>query len=158
ALLAAGRRRRAERDARRARRDTRERLREEALRTALGRPAPAHPDRTRARHAARDAPARRADGRRRPRARDRDPPNGGDAPQRAPHRGVDGHAPSPRRARPRRPHARARGRTPDQGGALMELLFGPGMLFRNAVLGGLVVALVCSLLGVYVVLRRLVLL
>ena len=40
----------------------------------------------------------------------------------------------------------------------MELLFGPGMLFRNAVLGGLVVALVCSLLGVYVVLRRLVLL
>jgi ABC-type Mn2+/Zn2+ transport system permease subunit len=40
----------------------------------------------------------------------------------------------------------------------MELLFGPGMLFRNAVLGGLLVALVCSLLGVYVALRRLVLL
>lgn len=41
---------------------------------------------------------------------------------------------------------------------MMELLFGPGMLFRNAVLGGLLVALVCSLLGVYVVLRRMVLL
>jgi ABC-type Mn2+/Zn2+ transport system permease subunit len=39
-----------------------------------------------------------------------------------------------------------------------ELLFGPSFLFRNAVLGGLLVALVCSLLGVYVVLRRLVLL
>jgi ABC-type Mn2+/Zn2+ transport system permease subunit len=39
-----------------------------------------------------------------------------------------------------------------------ELLFGPGLLFRNAVLGGLLVALLCSLLGVYVVLRRLVLL
>jgi zinc transport system permease protein len=41
---------------------------------------------------------------------------------------------------------------------MMELLFGPGMLFRNAVLGGILVALLCSLLGVYVVLRRLVLL
>jgi len=41
---------------------------------------------------------------------------------------------------------------------MMEFLFGPGILFRNAVLGGLLVALVCSLLGVYVVLRRLVLL
>jgi ABC-type Mn2+/Zn2+ transport system permease subunit len=41
---------------------------------------------------------------------------------------------------------------------MMELLFGPGMLFRNAVLGGLLVAIVCSILGVYVVLRRLVLL
>ena len=41
---------------------------------------------------------------------------------------------------------------------MMELLLGPGLLFRNAVLGGLLVALVCSLLGVYVVLRRLVLL
>ena len=40
----------------------------------------------------------------------------------------------------------------------MELLFGPGFLFRNAVLGGLLVALLCSLLGVYVVLRRVVLL
>jgi ABC-type Mn2+/Zn2+ transport system permease subunit len=40
----------------------------------------------------------------------------------------------------------------------MELFFGPGLLFRNAVLGGLLVALVCSLLGVYVVLRRMVLL
>jgi len=40
----------------------------------------------------------------------------------------------------------------------MELIFGPGLLFRNAVLGGLLVALVCSLLGVYVVLRRMVLL
>ncbi|HEB88763.1 MAG TPA: metal ABC transporter permease [Deltaproteobacteria bacterium] len=40
----------------------------------------------------------------------------------------------------------------------MEFLFGPGMLFRNAVLGGLLVALLCSLVGVYVVLRRLVLL
>jgi ABC-type Mn2+/Zn2+ transport system permease subunit len=41
---------------------------------------------------------------------------------------------------------------------MMEFLLGPGILFRNAVLGGLLVALVCSLLGVYVVLRRLVLL
>jgi ABC-type Mn2+/Zn2+ transport system permease subunit len=41
---------------------------------------------------------------------------------------------------------------------MMEFLFGPGLLFRNAVLGGLAVALVCSLLGVYLVLRRLVLL
>lgn len=41
---------------------------------------------------------------------------------------------------------------------MMELLFGPGLLFRNAVLGGLLVALLCGLLGVYVVLRRLVLL
>jgi ABC-type Mn2+/Zn2+ transport system permease subunit len=41
---------------------------------------------------------------------------------------------------------------------MMELIFGPAMLFRNAVLGGLLVALLCSLLGVYVVLRRLVLL
>src|SRR5262249_35660684 len=51
------------------------------------------------------------------------------------------------------------GRAP-QGGAtrMMELLFGPGMLFRDAVLGGILVALLCSLLGVYVVLRRLVLL
>jgi ABC-type Mn2+/Zn2+ transport system permease subunit len=40
---------------------------------------------------------------------------------------------------------------------MTELLFGPGMLFRNAVLGGLLVALLCSLLGVYVVLRRMVL-
>jgi zinc/manganese transport system permease protein len=40
----------------------------------------------------------------------------------------------------------------------MDILFGPGMLFRNAVLGGLLVALVCSLLGVYLVLRRMVLL
>jgi ABC-type Mn2+/Zn2+ transport system permease subunit len=41
---------------------------------------------------------------------------------------------------------------------MTELLFGPGLLFRNAVFGGLLVALVCSLLGVYVVLRRMVLL
>lgn len=41
---------------------------------------------------------------------------------------------------------------------MMELLFGPGMLFRNAVLGGLLVAVLCSVLGVYVVLRRIVLL
>src|SRR4029453_10096402 len=41
---------------------------------------------------------------------------------------------------------------------MMELLFGPGLLFRNAVLGGLFVALLCSLLGIYPVLRRLVLL
>jgi len=40
----------------------------------------------------------------------------------------------------------------------MEILFGPGLLFRNAVLGGLCVALACSLLGIYLVLRRLVLL
>jgi ABC-type Mn2+/Zn2+ transport system permease subunit len=40
----------------------------------------------------------------------------------------------------------------------MEFLFGPGLLFRNAVIGGLLIALVCSLLGVYLVLRRLVLL
>src|SRR5262245_52317660 len=40
----------------------------------------------------------------------------------------------------------------------MELLFGPGLLFRNAVIGGLFVAVVCSLLGIYLVLRRLVLL
>jgi ABC-type Mn2+/Zn2+ transport system permease subunit len=41
---------------------------------------------------------------------------------------------------------------------MMELLFGPGLLFRNAVLGGLLIAVVCSLLGIYLVLRRLVLL
>jgi ABC-type Mn2+/Zn2+ transport system permease subunit len=41
---------------------------------------------------------------------------------------------------------------------MTEFLFGPGLLFRNAVLGGLLIALVCSLLGVYLVLRRLVLL
>jgi len=41
---------------------------------------------------------------------------------------------------------------------MMELVFGPGLLFRNAVLGGLFVALLCSLLGIYLVLRRLVLL
>jgi len=41
---------------------------------------------------------------------------------------------------------------------MMELLFGPEMLFRNAVVGGLLIALVCSQLGVYLVLRRLVLL
>jgi ABC-type Mn2+/Zn2+ transport system permease subunit len=40
----------------------------------------------------------------------------------------------------------------------VELLFGPGLLFRNAVVGGLFVAVVCSLLGIYLVLRRLVLL
>ncbi|HKA15216.1 MAG TPA: metal ABC transporter permease [Myxococcota bacterium] len=40
----------------------------------------------------------------------------------------------------------------------MDFLFGPGLLFRNAVVGGLFVAVVCSLLGVYLVLRRLVLL
>jgi ABC-type Mn2+/Zn2+ transport system permease subunit len=40
----------------------------------------------------------------------------------------------------------------------MELLFGSGLLFRNAVIGGLFVAVVCSLLGIYLVLRRLVLL
>jgi zinc transport system permease protein len=40
----------------------------------------------------------------------------------------------------------------------MEWLFGPELLFRNAVLGGLLVALLCSVLGVYLVLRRLVLL
>jgi ABC-type Mn2+/Zn2+ transport system permease subunit len=36
-------------------------------------------------------------------------------------------------------------------------LFAPDFLFRNAILGGLGVALLCSLLGVYLVLRRLVL-
>jgi ABC-type Mn2+/Zn2+ transport system permease subunit len=41
---------------------------------------------------------------------------------------------------------------------MMEFFFGPGLLFRNAVLGGLLVALLCSVLGVYVVLRRMVLL
>jgi ABC-type Mn2+/Zn2+ transport system permease subunit len=41
---------------------------------------------------------------------------------------------------------------------MMELVFGPGLLFRNAVLGGLFVAVLCSLLGIYLVLRRLVLL
>jgi ABC-type Mn2+/Zn2+ transport system permease subunit len=40
----------------------------------------------------------------------------------------------------------------------MDFLFGPGLLFRNAVVGGLFVAVVCSLLGLYLVLRRLVLL
>jgi len=41
---------------------------------------------------------------------------------------------------------------------MTEFFFGPGLLFRNAVLGGLLVALLCSVLGVYVVLRRMVLL
>ena len=36
-------------------------------------------------------------------------------------------------------------------------LFSPDFLFRNAILGGLGVALLCSVLGVYLVLRRLVL-
>ena len=39
---------------------------------------------------------------------------------------------------------------------MIELL-GPESLFRNAILGGLGVALLCSLLGIYLVLRRLVL-
>jgi ABC-type Mn2+/Zn2+ transport system permease subunit len=39
----------------------------------------------------------------------------------------------------------------------MSELFSPDFLFRNAILGGLGVALICSVLGVYLVLRRLVL-
>ena len=39
----------------------------------------------------------------------------------------------------------------------MSELFSPDFLFRNAILGGLGVALLCSVLGVYLVLRRLVL-
>jgi ABC-type Mn2+/Zn2+ transport system permease subunit len=39
----------------------------------------------------------------------------------------------------------------------MSELFSPDFIFRNAILGGLGVALLCSLLGVYLVLRRLVL-
>jgi zinc transport system permease protein len=39
----------------------------------------------------------------------------------------------------------------------MSDLFSPDFLFRNALLGGLGVALLCSVLGVYLVLRRLVL-
>jgi len=39
----------------------------------------------------------------------------------------------------------------------MTELLGPESLFRNAILGGLGVALLCSVLGVYLVLRRLVL-
>jgi len=39
----------------------------------------------------------------------------------------------------------------------MSELFSPDFLFRNAILGGLGVALLCSLLGIYLVLRRLVL-
>ncbi len=40
----------------------------------------------------------------------------------------------------------------------MSLLLGRDFLFANAVAGGLLVALVCSLLGIYVILRRMVLL
>lgn len=40
----------------------------------------------------------------------------------------------------------------------MSLLLGRDFLFANAVTGGLLVALLCSLLGVYVILRRMVLL
>ena len=40
----------------------------------------------------------------------------------------------------------------------MSLLLGRDFLFANAVAGGLLVALLCSLLGVYVILRRMVLL
>lgn len=39
----------------------------------------------------------------------------------------------------------------------MSEFFSPDFLFRNAILGGLGVALLCSLLGIYLVLRRLVL-
>ncbi len=39
----------------------------------------------------------------------------------------------------------------------MSELFSPDFLFRNAILGGLGVVLLCSLLGIYLVLRRLVL-
>ncbi len=39
----------------------------------------------------------------------------------------------------------------------MSELFSPDFLFRNAILGGLGVALLCSVLGIYLVLRRLVL-
>jgi ABC-type Mn2+/Zn2+ transport system permease subunit len=39
----------------------------------------------------------------------------------------------------------------------MSELFSPDFLFRNAILGGLGVALLCAVLGVYLVLRRLVL-
>ena len=39
----------------------------------------------------------------------------------------------------------------------MSVLFSPDSLFHNAILGGLGVALLCSLLGVYLLLRRLVL-
>jgi ABC-type Mn2+/Zn2+ transport system permease subunit len=39
----------------------------------------------------------------------------------------------------------------------MSEIFSPDFLFRNAILGGLGVALLCSLLGIYLVLRRLVL-
>jgi ABC-type Mn2+/Zn2+ transport system permease subunit len=39
----------------------------------------------------------------------------------------------------------------------MSEIFSPDFIFRNAILGGLGVALLCSLLGVYLVLRRLVL-
>ena len=39
----------------------------------------------------------------------------------------------------------------------MSELLSPDFLFRNAILGGLGVALLCSLLGIYLVLRRLVL-
>ena len=40
----------------------------------------------------------------------------------------------------------------------MSFLLGRDFLFANAVTGGLLVALVCSLLGIYVILRRMVLL
>ncbi len=39
----------------------------------------------------------------------------------------------------------------------LSVLFGPGAIFRNAVLGGLLVTVPCALLGVYVALRRIVL-
>ena len=39
----------------------------------------------------------------------------------------------------------------------MSELFSPDFIFRNAILGGLGVALLCAVLGIYLVLRRLVL-
>src|SRR5262249_50203853 len=71
-------------------------------------------------------------------------------------RDPDGHA---SRARDRRPQRRdhlgvGRARAPRGG---MSDFFSPDFLFRNAILGGLDIALLCSVVGVYLVLRRLVL-
>ena len=76
---------------------------------------------------------------------------------RAAARGLDGHA-SPRGDRGTlRPHRHRRRRSRRAGGRAVMDFFSPDFLFRNAILGGLGVALLCSVLGIYLVLRRLVL-
>src|SRR5207302_2249564 len=149
-----------------------------ALLGALGRPEGAHPDRPRARRRAPAPPPRRAHRRRRPRGDGRDHGRDHPAQPRARAHGRLGEPPAPHRPAGRtlghlgrrRPggeghrggaalagahRGRVRRRRRPRMSTLVQIL-SPDFLLRDALVGSVLVGVVCPLVGAYFVLRRMI--